>query len=118
MVLPFVAPLGYVCASAGPEETKNQRGEILRLIQIRLATPSLAKLTPARQAHSPHALITDSSSINAVSFLKRLVAHGVDLAILVCHQIGVHFSDVFGNNARQVIFHGSNRSRKNLFVFF
>jgi hypothetical protein len=35
MVLPFVAPLGYVCAIAGPEETKNQRGEILRLIQIR-----------------------------------------------------------------------------------
>jgi hypothetical protein len=28
---------------AGPEETKNQRGEILRLIQIRLATPSLEK---------------------------------------------------------------------------
>jgi hypothetical protein len=44
MVLPFVAPLGYVCASAGPDETKNQREEILRLIQIRLAMSSLENL--------------------------------------------------------------------------
>jgi hypothetical protein len=54
MVLPFVAPLGYVCASAGPEETKNQRGkEGLRLIQIRLTTPSLAKISPTCQTNSP-----------------------------------------------------------------
>jgi hypothetical protein len=52
MVLPFVGPLGYVCASAGPEETKNQRGEILRLIQIRLTTPSLAKISATCQINS------------------------------------------------------------------
>jgi len=34
---------------SGPEETKNQRGEVLRLIQVRLVTPSLAKITPASQ---------------------------------------------------------------------
>jgi hypothetical protein len=37
-------------AVAGRKETKNQRGKDLRLIQIRLATPSVEKLGPARQA--------------------------------------------------------------------
>ena len=46
----FVAPLGYVCASAGPDETKNQRKEILRLIQIRLATQSFGKIRRICQA--------------------------------------------------------------------
>jgi hypothetical protein len=46
----------------GLEEAKNLAGKLLRLIQIRSATPSFEKLTPARQAHSPHALIADSSS--------------------------------------------------------
>jgi hypothetical protein len=68
MVLPFVAPLGYAFASAGPEETKNQRGEILRLIQIRLATFSLEKTLLARQAQSPQARIANSSFRNTGSF--------------------------------------------------
>jgi hypothetical protein len=33
-----------------------------------LATPSLTKITPARQAQSPQAQIADSSSMNAASF--------------------------------------------------
>jgi hypothetical protein len=36
-----------------PEEAKNQRGKkVLRLIQIRVATPSLEKITPVSQANS------------------------------------------------------------------
>jgi hypothetical protein len=39
---------------AGPEEAKNLAGkESLRLIQIRLATPSLQKISPACQWRKP-----------------------------------------------------------------
>jgi len=34
MVLPFFFPHYVDSAIAGPEETKHQRGEVLRLIQI------------------------------------------------------------------------------------
>jgi hypothetical protein len=40
---------------------------VLRLIQIRLVTPSLQKILPACQANSLQARIADSSSINAAS---------------------------------------------------
>jgi hypothetical protein len=43
MVLPFFFPVTVIVRFAGPEETKNLTGKILRLIQIRLATPSLKK---------------------------------------------------------------------------
>jgi hypothetical protein len=66
MVLPFVGPLGYVCASAGPEETKNQREEILRLIQIRLTTPSLTKISATCQTNSAfHLRAQRSASLRA-----------------------------------------------------
>jgi hypothetical protein len=39
---------------AGPEETKNQRGKVLRLIRIRLATLSLQKSTPVGQDNWYH----------------------------------------------------------------
>jgi hypothetical protein len=39
---------------AGPEEAKNRAGkESLRLIQTRLATPSLQKISPACQSRKP-----------------------------------------------------------------
>jgi len=51
MVLPFVSPLAWISGIAGPEEAKNLAGvNALRLIQIRLATPSLEEISPARQA--------------------------------------------------------------------
>jgi hypothetical protein len=69
MVLPSFFPAELDFGIAGPEEAKNHSGEMsLRLIQIRLATLSLAKITTARQANSPQAQIADSSSANAVSF--------------------------------------------------
>jgi len=58
MVLPLFSPLGFICAIAGPEETKNQRGKGLRLIQIRLATPSLEK-----SAKRVKALVIASDSV-------------------------------------------------------
>jgi hypothetical protein len=39
----FLFPAALISAVAGPEETKNQRGNVLRLIQIRLATHSFEK---------------------------------------------------------------------------
>src|SRR5262249_47994397 len=45
---------------------RNWRGKLLRLIQNRLATPSLAKITPVSQTNSPQAEVADSSSTNAV----------------------------------------------------
>ena len=44
MVLPFLSPL-YEFGMAGPEETKNLAGKGLRLIQIRLTTPSVEKIS-------------------------------------------------------------------------
>jgi hypothetical protein len=42
--------------NAGPEKAKNLAGKtVLRLIQIRLATPSLIKITPVSQENSPEA---------------------------------------------------------------
>jgi hypothetical protein len=38
-------------AIAGLEEAKNPAGELFRLIQIRLATPSLEKISPAVNAN-------------------------------------------------------------------
>ncbi len=36
-----------------PEETKNLAGNVLRVIQIRLAKPSLRNNSPSRQAQTP-----------------------------------------------------------------
>ena len=48
---------------------RGTRGElVLRLIQIRLATSSLERISPGCQANSPRPRIADSSSTNAVSF--------------------------------------------------
>ena len=44
MTLPFRFPL-YELGVAGPEETKNLARKILRLIQIRWATPSVEKIS-------------------------------------------------------------------------
>jgi len=50
-MFPFCFPAGGDSAIAGPEEAKNLAGvNALRLIQIRLATPSLEEISPARQA--------------------------------------------------------------------
>jgi hypothetical protein len=51
MTLPFVPPL-YEFGIAGPEETKNLTGKVLRPIQIRLATPSFEKIAPTCQINS------------------------------------------------------------------
>jgi hypothetical protein len=51
MVIPFCFPAVLILRFAGPEEAKNLSGEkVLRQIQIRLATLSLARISPARQA--------------------------------------------------------------------
>jgi hypothetical protein len=64
MVL-FLAELDS--AIAGLEEAKNLAGKLLHLIQIGLATPTLAKISPTRQENSPQARIADSSSKNALN---------------------------------------------------
>jgi hypothetical protein len=57
MVLLFLSPLSCLSGIAGPDETKNRSGrKVLRLIQIRLATPSFEKSSPARQAQSATSL--------------------------------------------------------------
>ena len=49
MVLPFFFLAELDSAIAGLEEAKNLAGKLLRLIQIGLATPTLAKISPTRQ---------------------------------------------------------------------
>jgi hypothetical protein len=79
---------------AGPEETKNLAGKVLRLIQIRLTTPSFEKLTPARQAHSPHALIADSSSNKRSQLFIRVHNEPLSVAMRVrnpdCSSVGIN----------------------------
>jgi hypothetical protein len=50
MVLPFFPRPVCFSGVAGLEETKNLAGEVLRLIQIRLATPSFEKILSLCQA--------------------------------------------------------------------
>jgi hypothetical protein len=65
----FHSPAVLLVGIAGPEETKNQRGNVLRLIQIRLAMREFEKIYPARQAQSRRKREPPiSNSINAVSF--------------------------------------------------
>jgi hypothetical protein len=60
------SPLGHTCAIAGPEEAKNLAGRKgLRLIQIRLAILSLARLGSASQENS------DPSVNRSFQFQKR-----------------------------------------------
>jgi hypothetical protein len=70
MVLPFLSfPAVLIQLAAGPDEAKNLAGQKgLRLIQIRLATPSLQKFTPACQDNLLPTRIADSNSTNAVNF--------------------------------------------------
>src|SRR5947208_417769 len=57
------------CGNAGSGGGEERSGEkSLRLIQIRLVTPNLEKISPASQAQSPQAQIANSSSRKAVNF--------------------------------------------------
>jgi len=52
-MVPFFSPLDYISANAGPEGGKEPSGkEVLRLIQIRLAIPSLRKISATFQINS------------------------------------------------------------------
>jgi hypothetical protein len=63
------SPLSWFSAIAGPDGAKNLAGRnVLGLIQIRLTTSSLEKITSASQANSPQPRVADSSSTNAVNF--------------------------------------------------
>jgi hypothetical protein len=69
MVLPLSVPPAGCFGGCGPEETKNLAGgNALRLIRIRLAMPSVAKISPACQGNSAQVQTAASSSTNAVSF--------------------------------------------------
>jgi len=47
-------PAGYIRGVADSEEAKNLAGQkFSAVIRIRIATPSFAKISPARQANSP-----------------------------------------------------------------
>jgi hypothetical protein len=48
------------CGSGGGKEPSGE--EVLRLIRIRLATPSLEKIWPVGQDNSPRGQVADSSS--------------------------------------------------------
>jgi hypothetical protein len=80
MVLPFCFPATLILRIAGPEGGEEPAGEVLRLIQIRLTTPSFEKISLACQANSPQARIADLSSTNAVSFFIR--THNETLTVI------------------------------------
>ena len=72
MVLPLFSPPGYICAIAGPEEAKNLGGgERLRLIQIRLAAPSLEKIS---KRVNPRIIASDTIRVIRESLRTSLLA--------------------------------------------
>ena len=81
---PFSFPRRVDSAIAGLEEAENLAGKVLRLIQIGLATPSLAGISPTCQTNSPQARIADSSSTNAVSFSSE--RHNETLSVVLHDQ--------------------------------
>jgi hypothetical protein len=69
MILPFFSPLSCFSGIAGPEEDEEPSGaNVLRLIQIRLAKLSLAKITLFSQANWQWPLVSDLSSRNTLRF--------------------------------------------------
>jgi hypothetical protein len=69
MVLPFFFPATLILGFAGPGRGEEPSGaNVRRLIQIRLVTPSMEKISRASQTQSPQAQIADSNSRKAVSF--------------------------------------------------
>jgi hypothetical protein len=72
MILPFFSPATLILRIAGPEGAKNLAGKnVLRLIQIRLTTSSVEKITPACQANSLRARIADSQFQKRRQFFIR-----------------------------------------------
>jgi hypothetical protein len=72
MVLPFFFPAILILLVAGSGRGEEPSGgEVLRLIQIRLVTPSVIKITPAGQENSPQPRTVDSSSTNPFRLLFR-----------------------------------------------
>jgi hypothetical protein len=69
MTLPFHSPL-YDFGVAGPEETKNLAGKALRLIQIRLAIPSLEKTSDVDKAISLARTVQDCPSLGRTCFSR------------------------------------------------
>jgi hypothetical protein len=85
-------------AIAGLEEAKNLAGKLLRLIQIGLATPTLAKISPTRQENPT------ASADYGFKFQKRsqlfLRVHNETLSVIAmcvgnkdCSPAGIHCCD-------------------------
>src|SRR4029077_978478 len=69
MVLPSFSPHSVrFVESRVQKRRRTSRAKVLRLIRIRLTTPSLPKIVRVCQDNSPQARIADSSSRNAVNF--------------------------------------------------
>jgi hypothetical protein len=68
MVFSFHSPAVLLLGIAGPEEAKNRRANVLRLIQIRLATLSFEKSRLPVKPNRPQARIVVSNSMSAVKF--------------------------------------------------
>jgi len=73
IVLPLYPRCLDSVGSAGPEETKNLAGNVLRLIQIRLAKASLQKISPSRQAQTPEPKLVLETPSNCSSANKEML---------------------------------------------
>jgi hypothetical protein len=77
--LSFFLPQRLIPASSRSEREEEAAGRsVLRPIQICLATPSLKKISLARQANSPQPQTADSSARNATSFSSARTMESVD----------------------------------------
>src|SRR5215831_17660141 len=79
-------PAGCICGVAGSEEAKNLAGQkFSAVIRIRIATPSFAKVSPARQGQSPQVRITVSSSTYASQYFIRMHNETLSVSVCVCN---------------------------------
>jgi hypothetical protein len=95
---------------AGPEEAKNRAGkESLRLIQIRLATPSLQKSSPACQSRKP--------SLESPTQVRRQLFSGAHVFCAGQIPTALHIRDWpasgFFRNGRSLLLTRSDKRHRN-----
>jgi hypothetical protein len=80
MDLPLSSPCELISVCCGSGRDEEPAGKILRLIQIRLAMSSFAKILPARQAQSSQAGTANSSVPQSESAFIR--THNETLSVV------------------------------------
>ena len=114
MVLPFFSPLRWFCGLGSGRGEEPSGGNVLRLIQIRLATLSLAKISPNCQDQRDRVLTTNGQespqispsslvSIRVYSWLAFRVYREMLVLEVFRHALCLFHLDLFGRGVERVV---------------